>query len=906
MLRIRARGLAACAVIICGILLADPAQAQDSQFDVSGVVADSAGTGLRGAMVVALTRADSVLTKFATTNGSGAFTLSRLSPGEYILQVTFAGYQPVRQDFSITDANFDAGIVNLSVAAIEIDALVVSAEHVPFVVKRDTLDYNVMAFPTRPNATVEDLLRRLPGIEVAADGSIKAQGEDVQKVLVEGKEFFGNDPTVATQNLPADAVERVQVYDKESDMAEFTGIADGEEERTINLKLKEEAKTGYFGRIGGGLGGGVGTETVVDPDAGRRTRYNGSFSINRFSLTTQLAGVANADNIGRDRDEGFTETLGLGLNASHDFGEKSWVRSSYFMSRRDNLQNSVAQAQQLLGSEVSSILNQASSQTSENLTHRLNLNAQQTFSEGHDLRLRANLTKGSSSSSSESFQQTLAATTGDTVNTAATNSLGDGDSPGGSAQLTWRKRLNEGGRSIVAEARANLNKPDQSGSLNSTVQTYDASGDVTTRETLQDQSRKTNTLTHSLRLSLIEPFGNSARLELFGERSVIDGDEAKSVYDLESGTPIFNDLLSSAFNRKYTYLRGGLRFNRNTTNTRFVVGLQLQGADLDINVVGEDPISNTYTSVLPSANFRIQFKGNRSLDIRYRTSTREPTVTQLQPFVNNSNPLFIYVGNPDLDPEFNHALSGEYRFFDQFSFTNLFANFRFTYTRNNIVQSRFVNENARQVVTSVNSDRAWSTTGGLNFGTPLRAIGAKLDLRYQLSYSTGADFVNQAENVSRILQNSVTAGLENRTKDVFDIRTGARLTFNNVTYSLNQDLNQKYLNSTVYADGTYYLGLAWTFNAALDYRIYDQDVFAGQNVALLEASISRTFLDERAEIQLVGLDLLNQNQGVNITNSPSYIQEQRTESLGRYAMLKFLYRLGRGRGSRGGGVRGGR
>jgi hypothetical protein len=160
--------------------------------------------------------------------------------------------------------------------------------------------------------------------------------------------------------------------------------------------------------------------------------------------------------------------------------------------------------------------------------------------------------------------------------------------------------------------------------------------------------------------------------------------------------------------------------------------------------------------------------------------------------------------------------------------------------------------------------------------------------------------VNQAENVSRILQNSVTAGLENRTKDVFDIRTGARLTFNNVTYSLNQDLNQKYLNSTVYADGTYYLGLAWTFNAALDYRIYDQDVFAGQNVALLEASISRTFLDERAEIQLIGLDLLNQNQSVNITNSSSYIQEQRTESLGRYAMLKFMYRLGRGRGPRGG------
>ncbi len=193
-------------VVIVGILVAAPARAQERQYDVSGVVADSAGTVLRGAMVVALTRPDSVLTTFATTSGDGEFTLRRLAPGDYILQVTFVGYQPVRRDFSITEGDVDAGTVTMEVAAVEMDVLVVSAEHVPFVVKRDTIDYNVLAFPTRPNATVEDLLRRLPGIEVEADGSIKAQGEEVQNVLVEGKEFFGKDPKVATRNLPADAV----------------------------------------------------------------------------------------------------------------------------------------------------------------------------------------------------------------------------------------------------------------------------------------------------------------------------------------------------------------------------------------------------------------------------------------------------------------------------------------------------------------------------------------------------------------------------------------------------------------------------------------------------------------------------------------------------------------------------
>ncbi|MGD2216523.1 MAG: TonB-dependent receptor [Gemmatimonadales bacterium] len=371
----------------------------------------------------------------------------------------------------------------------------------------------------------------------------------------------------------------------------------------------------------------------------------------------------------------------------------------------------------------------------------------------------------------------------------------------------------------------------------------------------------------------VEPLGRGHVLELFGERSVIDGDEAKSVYDLESGTPIYNELLSSSFNRTYAHLRGGLRFRRITENTYFGLGLRVQGTDLDVNVVGEEPIANAYTHIMPYADYRIQFEPGRYLLFRYSTSTREPAVNELQPFVDNTDPLNIYVGNPDLTPEYNHRLNAEYRFFDRFSFVNLFAFFNVTYTKDNIVQSRFVNEQAQQVITSVNSDRAWSTSGGVNFGTPIRSIGARLELTYHLTYSTGTEFVNEAENVSKVLSNTVGAGLENRVKDLFDIRAGASLTFYNVFYSLNGELNQDYVNSTFYAYGSYYLGDAWTFDTSLDYRVYDQDVFAGQNVALLEASISRLLLDERAEIQLLGVDLLNQNQGVNITNSSSYIQK---------------------------------
>ena len=271
---------------------------------VRGVVTDSAGAALHNAMVVVLSRPDSVLAEYTLSSQDGRFTIDGLPAGSYILQVTLIGYRTLRRDFEVAAAGVDAGRVMLAVTAVEVDSVVVSVEHVPFVNQRDTFSYNVQAFPTPPNSTVEELLRRLPGIDVDADGSITAQGEAVAKILVDGKEFFGDDPTVAIENLPADAIEQIAVYDKESDMAEFTGIPDGQEERTINLKLREEARSGYFGRARGDVGGDGGSRARLTAPVGSEARYNGSLSLNRFSPTAQLALTANANNVNQGRSRG--------------------------------------------------------------------------------------------------------------------------------------------------------------------------------------------------------------------------------------------------------------------------------------------------------------------------------------------------------------------------------------------------------------------------------------------------------------------------------------------------------------------------------------------------------------------------------------------------------------------------
>ncbi len=912
------------------LLLAAPVAAQEEnrEYQVEGVVADSAGAVLQNAMVVALTRPDSVLAKYALSRGDGTFTITGLPAGEYILQVTLIGYETLRRDFDVADGDVDAGDVVMSLAAVEMDELVVSVEHVPFVNRRDTLSYNGLAFPTPPNANVEDLLRRLPGIQIESDGTITAQGETVQNVLVDGKEFFGTDPTVATQNLPADAVAQVDVYDKQSDMAEFTGIPDGEEERTIDLRLKEEARTGYFGRANGGVGGDVDNPgRLAAPTVGNEARYDGSVSLNRFSPTVQLALTANANNVNRagfnwgdfqnfagggrggGGNDGFTETMSLGINASRDFGDDdTWVRGSYFVSELDNSQDRTLQQQALFGSDVASLVDQTSNQQTGNRNHRVNLNTQVTFSEGHDLRLRMNGNARASSLTSFANRQTQTLS-GSMLNSAVTDYLVDGDDMGGDARLTWRRRLDENGRSLVAEARSGLNDSDQTSDLSSVV-TGDVrgrgDGDGSPEEILQEQSRVGRTWSNSARLSLTQPLAEGHTLEVFGQRNSTSEDRDNSVYDLIDGAPVFNDRLSSGFERAYTYLQGGARYSRNEEQSWFTLGLRLQRSQLEGVILDRDQtIENGYTHLLANAQLRHEIKDGQNLELRYTGSSREPSLTQLQPYPDNRDPLNVYSGNPDLRPEYEHRLNGEYRFFDQFSFVNFFVFGRFTYNQNSISTSRIFDERGFQTRMPVNTDGEWSGNLGANFGTPVRRLGIDLDLEYRVTYSEGTELVNLASNQSQILRNSFELSVDNRVKDRFDVEVSADFSFNNVEYSLNNELNRSYVNSSYRAEGTWYLG-AWEAETDFRYRTYDQGLFAeSRNIARWDAAISRRVLDDRAEIELRAYDLLNQNQGVAVTNSANYIQESRTESLGQYFMVRVMYRLGNRMGGRG-GRRGGR
>lgn len=895
------------------------------EFDVRGTVANSAGIGLQNAMIVALSREDSVLVKHALTNSAGSFIIEDLPAGAYILQVTLIGHGAIRSDFEVADADVDLGTVTLSMEAIEVDSLVVTIEQVPFVNRRDTLGYNAAAFETPPNATVEDLLQRLPGVEVADDGTITVQGEEVQNILVDGKEFFGGDGAIATRNLPADAIKLIDVYDKQSDMAEFSGIADGNEERTINLKLREEAKVGYFGRTRGAFGSDMNNQARFGGSAGNAPRYEGALSLNRFSPSRQYALVANANNVNRagfsldgggggrgGGGGGFNDTKSFGVNVSNDFGDDNWLRSSYFYSEVDNERNSTVQQQALLGSDVSSLVDRLNTSHSGNRRHRVNLNGQIEPSEGHRFRLRVNGSFESSNQASFSSQETHNAG-GGRLHSAVTNRRVDERDLDGDARLTWRKRLGESGRTMSAEFRSEIADYDQTTELASELTGPEDEAGAGLEETFQERLRVGRRWNNRVRLSLTQPLGEGRLLEVFARRSSTSEDRDNPVYDIVDETRVLNERRSRGFERLYTYHYAGARFNRNNDRYRFVSSVRVQRSSLDGELSRrDDRIKSAYTHVYPNLDFRIELKEGHNFSLRYNTSTREPSLTQLQPFVDNTYPLNIYVGNPGLEPEYRHRINADYRFFDRVNFRNLFTFANFTYTRNTIAQSRSYDERGIQTRSPFNTDASWSTNAGANFGTPIQRLGVEVDLEYRLSYSEGMELINHVANDNRSVRNSLELALENRSKDRLDLRVGGDFSFNNVRYSLNDRLDRDYLDKRYFANATVYASDAWTIRSTLSYRVYDRNLYGSnqsrfaqpQNVARWDASVLRRVLENRVELELRGYDLLNQSQGVRISNNSNFIQESRTQSLGQYFLVRVMYRLGNrlqrgGRGRRG-------
>lgn len=877
--------------------------ANGQHFSVTGFVTDSSGTALANASIIVLTRSDSSLVGFSTSGRDGRFNVLQLKPNSYVLRVSFVGYETHMQDFNIVDQRVDLGFVKLLTQIAVLEEFIVQDNRLPFVVRGDTIEYHALAFFIRPQDMVEDLLHRLPGIDVDRSGTITAHGEIVENVLVEGKEFFSSDPTIATRNLPADAVNQVQVYDKSSDLAELTSVPDGQEEKTINLNLTEDAKKGFLGQATGGLGG----EHV---EAGR---YFGRGTLFRFTPRTQFAWIGSGENVnqpvfsgqqlrgfsevGNLRESGtggYTESLGLGLNMNQELAPHTTIKVSYLLADEDNSEEDATFRHQLLGDGRTSFSNESRNQETNTLSHEIGLNTKVSLGEGHDAVLRGSFEKSVSVANLTSVES-LQAPSGMLQNSAKGFSDRSSDYLRGSLRLTWRKRISQSGRSLIVESAVSKRNAHADNDLHTGVFHFIPTEMMTQKEVHQLQERQTNFFGHSQRLQLVQPLRAGRNLSIYLERSSQRLDHEKLFWDLLGEQQQLIENLGDGLYENRTSVTSGFNFGWRASDRSWFVSsdLEMQHTRRNGTTVLEPDqmVTSSYTYLLPYVLGRYVLGLDGSMDFYYRTSVHEPTTRQLQPFVDNSNSLRIYQGNPALTPEYHHDLNLQYRFYRSIYGLSLGVDTGISLIRNSIVRVRTIDQNLQQSIREINSDDAWSGDAGFYIGSLIYSLGLDWRLRGRIDLAQKLERVNGMDNTGTLHRKSLRLDLAYYRDTLLEITTSSLIYWNQVKYSLNHELNQNYLTGSFSTSFSGYIRNSWQLDVRFRYRIFDRDLFQdSQNIGLLHLSLSRFIFAGRGNISVEIHDLLNQNQRISFTNGSTYIQESRTESLGRYLMLKFTYK----------------
>lgn len=920
------------------ILLLAVGLATAQKFSIKGTVSDTLNNPMPSATVMLLNPKDSSLVNFGVTNVSGAFEIKNVNKGTYQLKISFVGFAPFIKNFTTPETGtvVELGRLKLEPQSTYLDAIVIQGERNPVTVKRDTIEFNASSFKTKQNANVEDLLKKMPGIEVESDGTISAQGEQVQQVTVDGREFFGRDPKLATRNLPADAVDKVQVFDKKSDQATFTGIDDGSKTKTINLELKDEKRNAAFGS----LMAGVGTDD----------RFTGKASINRFNKGSQLSFLGMGNNINEQgfsindymnfsggsqqmmggggrvniqfdgnntsgvplnfggRQNGIMSNYASGLNFNKDFNnKKTQVGGNYFYSRIE--QNVIRDLTRInyLPNDSSYNFAQNSRQLSNSDSHRANLIVDHKIDSANSLKLNSSFSftdseQNNTSTSVTTLEDGSEANTSDrtTYNASQTLSLNN--------NLLWRHRFKKKGRTLSTNFTFNTSQTKSNGNQN----TDNEFSDAPSQTIIQSNTQTTDNQTLGGSVSFTEPLGNRKYLELNYNYRTNRNEVVRDVVDEDTGTPIRNTQLSNEYTSNYIYNRPTLNLRVNRQKYNFTLGVGYQNTRLKGNLIKLDTtLNNTFEKVLPVARFNYDFSSFKHLRLDYETSMQEPTIQQLQPVLDNSDPLNISVGNPSLKPAYVQTANLNFNTFDPAKFTNFFAMATLNYQTNAIVNSQSIDNRLIRTTRPVNVKDALTATLNLNYGFRIQKLLSRFNLGANASTNRSVTILNDQENNINIESMGGNARYNFTYKEIFTLDLAANIRNSTTKYDFSTNQDQRYINSTYTAETNVTILKNYQLTADFNYYIYDSKTNDfNQSIPILNVWLSRFILKANAgEIRVGVSNLLDKSMSVTQTASANYLQQEKINNLGRYYMISFTYALNKqlnpfgGGGRRPGGMR---
>ena len=871
---------------------------------ISGRILDQDKVPLEFVAVAAMNPADSLLISYATTNETGTFELKQLKEGKILLQAHLIGFATYQKIIVYKNETINLGDVVLDFEN-QLDEVVVQAI-VPISIKTDTVAYSTKAFKVRVEDNVEDLLKKLPGVEVDAAGKVTAQGEEITKVYVDGKEFFSGDPAIATKNLSADAIKSIEIIDEKSEKSRVSGVNDQERVKVINLKLKDDKKVNDFGKVQGGYG--------------TDDRYLTSLNYNRFSSKLQTSVIGKYNNVntsGSDISEiisfdtgngrwgsnnqsgGFLTTGVAGVNMGYEIKKDQTLNADYFYNYAGRTSGDVLTTRiEYIGdaeikSDIHSRSESESNRNNVNFSYRDRSNKLSSVS----IRARGGLNRNSGQTVN-SLDKYNADEVLDLQSIGNTNSSGDNNS--GSFNLDYTKRFKEDSkRNIEFEVDFGGSK-NENLSTNNQLNKFNISDPANAfdikEETVREQNRDQNN--YNFEFEYTEPITDKHLIEVAGQ--IAGNNNDNDVNQVKYENDILQDPLIFSEYYQQTDASGRVRYKYDNNKFTLSAGARLIEQTQDFGVEEGAMFKNSYTNVNPELNIRYNPKKGEFLRFSSRKRVNLPSSTQLSPVVNDFNPLFISQGNPNLIPEENYSVFGMYGRHDFSSGFSFFARLSYDYTTNSIGNTEFTDPLGIRYSSFDNLGDRNNFSSYFSFGNRIKSLGLRYNIRLRANYTEYFSMINTEINETQTKSGVLSLSLENNKKEKVDASIGATWDKNYTTFTTGNNADRDFLKQTYYSKVDWNITNKLNLNSQFKYDIYtDSNFGSDEAVPIWNATIAYALTPSNSlNVMISALDILNKSIGLQRSSSDNYFQETQRDVLGNYYMLSLTYNLNGNKGAK--------
>ena len=900
--------------------------------EISGKIEDTtARVTVRNAVVVILSAKDSIIEKFMRTDAGGNFSFKDLKKGQHILMVMHPLFADYVDNIDIESTNIAVGTISLTPKSKLLEAVILKSGS-PIRIKGDTTIYTADSFKVSANANVEELLKKLPGIQVDKNGQIKAMGETVEKVLVDGEEFFGDDPGMAVKNLRADAVKEVQVFDKKSDQAEFTGIDDGQTKKTINLKLKENKKTGYFGKIS--LAGGL--QKNIDH------RYNNNLLFSTFKGKRKLSAFVLNGNTGQDglgwqdnekyggesdnysmsmdeeggvnfnfrgggaddepqvsTENGYIKNLNAGVQYSNKWNDKTSVNfSPKYNSQIYSNNKSKFMQTQVFDSLINKYVLLDENSTEQSNVNRHNFKLRGIYDVKIDSLNSIKFTANANFYHTESEAIKNAVTTDDETgslkNTSKRNSQTNSDKTALSANLIFKHKFRKARRTLSFTADWNSLATTGKNYLKSFNQSFDVSNPfIQDLDQLKNNDKSTQKIL--ARVVYTEPLAKKYSMEIGYELSYTSGRNNQVTYSYTPATGKYDaqvDSLTNDFDQRIVINKPSIKFNYANKKIKINIGsgFGLTHFDLVDNSFNKDYVRN-YTNFFPSASFNYTYKNNHNLRFNYNGSTTQPTIDQLQPLGNNSDYFNQFIGNPDLKPSFSNSFDISHNSYNFLKDVFIYQGVNIRQTSNAITYNRIIETGTAKTTSQpINTNGNFSVNIYMGGGGKIKKIDTRIYINPNFGYSKFADVINNKTSYTHNLNTGLSVYLSKSKDKKYDLSLGNEFTYNSNKTSQSNSKDHYYVNN-LSAEATIYIHKVWSINSDYQFNARQKTEQFNTNLHthLWNARLQKTFKNNEFTAYIKIRDILNQNIGIERSFNGNTITEERNDRLKRYWLVGFIW-----------------